>query len=243
MDIYGEQYAAQYNAHWPAWSGGDVTPFIIDRVRRRHHAARTWLDLCCGTGQTMAEATDAGFEVVGVDASRHQLTHARRNAPRAEVHRADVCTIQLKRRFDVITCLGGSVNYLTTRADLQRLLRNMQRHVAPGGCIVLDSNTTAGLEASGGHTHAERSADQALIVTISYEPDRQRAHWRITGFRKEGRLYRRFDEHHTQRAWNADDLVPRMQKLGWTVTSHDADALTRARKDSLRLLLIAHAKP
>ncbi len=241
VSVFGEGYAAEYDARWPDWSGGDITPFLIDRVRRKNRTANTWLDLCCGTGHVLARVMAAGFAATGVDASRHQLVHAKRNAPGAKLHCAKMCDVPLKGRFDVITCLGGSINYLTKRGELQRALRRMKRHLAPGGCVVIDTNTAVGLEATAGLDHAQCSADRVLIVTMNYDAARRLGHWYLTGFMKKGRLYRRYEEHHVQRAWEAADLEPRMTQMGWRVSRCDSDTLGRSRKDSNRLLVFGYA--
>lgn len=142
--VYGKHFAAVYNDKW-AWFGPKMWPFLSRVVAKRHPKARTWLDLCCGTGSLLPFVLDAGFSAVGLDISLHQLRHARNNAPGARLIKADVRDFSLSEKFDVVTCIFDSLNYLTTKRDLARALRCARRHLGDRGLLLFDMNTFEGL--------------------------------------------------------------------------------------------------
>jgi SAM-dependent methyltransferase len=47
-------------------------------------------------------------------------------------------TFKFPERFDVITCLFSAIGYMTTVADLRKAIRNMSRHVNPGGVLIVE---------------------------------------------------------------------------------------------------------
>ena len=235
--IYGKHFAAAYDEHW-AWFGPRVWPFISRQVRRHSPDARTWLDLCCGAGSLLKLVCEAGYSAVGLDASPHQLRHAARNAPAARLVRADVREFSLPERFDVITCLFDSLNYLTTRKGLLRSLRRARRHLADGGALIFDVNTFEGLEDNWRRTSAVRGPDRLLVAETSFDPRRARGRCLITGFTRDGRRWRRFDEEHIQRGYRADEVADLLGRAGLAFRAYDGRTFGRPRKRSGRLFYV-----
>jgi len=96
-----------------------------------------WLDVACGTG-LHAMHLAPHFRVEGVDASEPMLKIARRRLPHAAFHVGDMRTFRLPRRFDVVSCLFSSIGYMRTRADLERAIANLARHLRPDGVLAVE---------------------------------------------------------------------------------------------------------
>ena len=237
MTVYGKDFAAIYNESWAFW-GPKMWPFLSGLVARRVPRARTWLDLCCGTGSLLALASEGGFEVVGLDASRHQLRYARRNAPKARLVKGDVREFALRRTFDVVTCLFDSLNYLTASADLGRAFRNARRHLAPGGLFVFDMNTREGLRTQWRRAIVIRGAEATIINETSFDERTDRGLCRITGFVPVGRLWRRFEEEHVQRGYEPKEIDGLLRRAGFAFSRLDGYTLTRRTRNAARLLYI-----
>ena len=237
MSIYGKDFAQAYNERWAFW-GPKLWPFLSAAVARLVPDARSWLDLCCGTGSLLELVCEAGYAAAGVDLSRHQLAHARRNAPGARLVRADVRTFDLGRRFDVVTCLFDSFNYLTTKRGLERAFRRARRHLAPGGLFAFDMNTLAGLRDHWDHAVIFRDPDRVLINQTSFGGKPPRGTCRITGVVRQGKLWRCFDEEHVQRGYEPDEIEGLLARVGLRFTVFDGHSLGRPRKDSPRLLYL-----
>ena len=47
-------------------------------------------------------------------------------------------TFNLRRPFDAITCLFSSIGYVKTRTNLGRAIKNMSRHLCPGGVLLVE---------------------------------------------------------------------------------------------------------
>ena len=234
MSIYGPGFAAAYNRDWAFWAE-HLWP-LLERVIPE--SARTWLDLCCGTGSMLAKAVEAGCEVVGMDASPHQLDHARRNAPKAELVHADVRDLDIGRSFDVITCLFDSLNYLAEPADFAGVLRRAKKHLAPRGRFVFDVNTYEGLQDAWQRTSAVRDPDHTVIIESSFDEETGIARAVITGFVREGDLYRRFEEEHVERGYRANEVGGMLVDVGFVFEVYDGHSLEAPEERSGRLVYV-----
>ena len=239
MSVYGRDFSAVYNERWSFW-GRRMWPFLARMIARHQPEAHSWLDLCCGAGSLLELVCEYGYSAVGVDLSPHQLAHARHNAPAARLVQADVRDFSLPDRFGVITCLFDSLNYLTTQADLYRALRRARRHLAEDGLFIFDVNTYLGLKEHWHSTFAIREQYRVLIVESSFDDRRARGRCTVTGFLREGRHWRRFDEEHIERGYTPEELAALIRRAGFSFRSYDGRTLSRPRKRSARLVYVCH---
>jgi SAM-dependent methyltransferase len=237
MSIYGRDFAAAYNDRWAFW-GPKMWPFLSGEVQRLVPEARSWLDLCCGTGSLLTLVCEAGFEAAGVDFSPHQLRHARENAPEAELVEADVREVDLGRTFDVVTCLFDSLNYLTTKRGLERAFRRARRHLADGGLFIFDMNTVAGIRDHWHHALVFRDPGRVLINETSFDERRHCGICRITGFVQQDRLWRRFEEEHVERGYEPEEIEALLGRVRLTFTKYDGHSLATPTAESGRLLYV-----
>lgn len=91
-------------------------------------------DFACGTGLNVAPLRAAGAaEIVGVDLSEAMLGRARRKHPEVTFLLDDMTTARLGRPAPRVLCTWG----LAFVPDVAATLRNLHRHVAPGGTLVV----------------------------------------------------------------------------------------------------------
>jgi SAM-dependent methyltransferase len=110
---------------------------LQELVEARVPAARTLLDVACGTGAHLAELR-RWYEVEGVDLDPGLLEVARERLPGVPLHEGDMADFDLGREFDVVTCLFSSIGYVRTHDGLMRATASLARHVAPGGVLVVE---------------------------------------------------------------------------------------------------------
>lgn len=242
MPVYGKNFAEFYNRHWSEWTGM-VWPFVSRTVNKDCPKAGTWLDLCCGTGQLLKKVTERGYAATGLDLSPYQLRHAKHNAPKAKFVRADVRQYFLPERYDIITCLFDSLNYLLTPVGLKAAFTFARRHLNPDGLFIFDMNTEAGYLKQWNHASVPvRQEACLLILETTYNRKARLAQCLINGFIKEGNRYRRFEERHLQRAFPEQTLDTMLKQLGFTFRKYDGYRFTRPRKDSGRLFYVCSPK-
>lgn len=97
----------------------------------------TFLDVACGTGGHIPHLRQH-FTVEGLDLDRDMLSLATAKHPDVPFHHGDMSEFDLGRQFDVVACLFSSVGYLKTPERLAKAVRNMARHVRPGGVLIVE---------------------------------------------------------------------------------------------------------
>jgi len=237
MSLYGKDFATVYNDKWAFW-GPKMWSFLSPVVAKELPTAKTWLDLCCGTGSLLRFAEENGFAATGVDISKHQIKHARQNVPGAKFVVQDVRQLSLDREFGVVTCMFDSLNYLTRKQDLLSAFRNARRHLAQRGMFVFDMNTFEGLQDQWCKTAATHEPDLTLIVESSFDPKRALGRCLITGFIRTGLHYRRFQEEHLERGYRQQEIEDLLSRAGFRFRKYDGHSLGRPRNRSGRLLYI-----
>jgi SAM-dependent methyltransferase len=106
------------------------------RLRRKPRGARpTLLDLGAGGGHVIARLARR-FDCTAVDRSRAMLELCARLVPEAERVVADLRSVRLERRYDVVL-LHDAADYLLSKADIRAALRTASAHLDPGGVLLV----------------------------------------------------------------------------------------------------------
>jgi dTDP-3-amino-3,4,6-trideoxy-alpha-D-glucopyranose N,N-dimethyltransferase len=107
-------------------------------IRARHPEARSLLDVACGTGKHL-ELLRGDFDVAGVDLDPEMVRLAReRLGDEVALQVGDMADFDLGRTFDVVVCLFSSIAYAKTEERLNLVLRNLVRHTAPDGLVIVE---------------------------------------------------------------------------------------------------------
>lgn len=108
---------------------------LVERYKRS--PGRALLDVGCGTGRHIEHLCER-FECEGLDIDRGMLAVAAERCPSARLHLTDMIGFNLGTRFDVITCLFGSIAYLPTIQRFEQAIANFARHLVPGGIAIVE---------------------------------------------------------------------------------------------------------
>lgn len=168
---------------------GPCEDFYCGLARRSGGAI---LELACGTGRLTLPLGRAGHRVVGLDASGPMLVRARSKAAleglRISFVEGDLRDFRLDARFDLVIVSCNSLAHLTTNADLATCLRQVHRHLRPGGLLAFDVvnpkiGQLAEAEAKPGTISRPLGEGYRLVMeeAAPYDPIRQvrRMCWRI----------------------------------------------------------------
>ena len=136
------QLAAVYD-HVPAYaSRADVKLFVDEAVASRGPV----LELGCGTGRVLLPTARAGVEITGLDLAEPMLGILRGKLAaepeavrrRVELVRGDIRDFDLGRRFALATIPFRPFQHLITVEEQLSCLNCINRHLAPGGRLILD---------------------------------------------------------------------------------------------------------
>ena len=116
-------------------SEADKAHKIIQKYKQSK--GKLLLDVACGTG-AHAGPLRKHYKVEGLDLDPEMLSVARRKHPKIRFHQGDITNFDLSREFDVIVCLFSSIGYVKTKSRLQKAIKSMNRHLLPGGVLLIE---------------------------------------------------------------------------------------------------------
>jgi ubiquinone/menaquinone biosynthesis C-methylase UbiE len=130
------------------------------------------LDVACGTGLHLKHLKD-DFVCTGVDVSKNMLKIARKNVKGVNFKEADMKTMQLKKQFDIITCMLSSIGYVKTVANLEKTIQNFSKHLNKGGLVLIEPSHAKTLYVSGEPRITTYNGKDAKIARVNFTKIRQ----------------------------------------------------------------------
>ena len=233
-DYYQEDLAFIHDVGYSEFAR-KAAPGILDIFARHKIHNGLIVDLGCGTGLWAEQLIKRGFDVVGIDISEAMIQLARRRAPQAEFRVASLFQTDIPP-CQAVTSLGECISYLFDTGNDNRALRQLFRRIyaalAPGGVFIFDVMEPGELgRATTASSFSE--GDDWMTVVEKYEDHRQQTLTRrITTFRKVGDLYRRADEVHRVRLYDAATMAAELRGVGFrvhTTRRYGSYALHKAR--------------
>lgn len=113
----------------------------LDRVhfiKKFMHTGEHILDVGCATGSVCGLLRQRGARAVGIDINPCFVAAARTKDPSGEYHVGDMRNFRLRRKFDVLICIGTTFSYNLTNQDILRTLLNFRAHLEPAGQVIID---------------------------------------------------------------------------------------------------------
>lgn len=205
--FYGEDLAYIHQAGFGSFAGA-VGLAVARMLRTAGIRDGLVVDLGCGSGILACELTRLGYDVLGVDVSRHMVERARRVAPRARFVRASLRRVAFPPCRAVVA-IGESISYLSSAGRrppaLGPLFARVARALEPGGLFVFD------VIVAGGPPMAYRTwqsgSDWAVLADVQERAAARVVTRRITTFRACRAGYRRTDERHVVGVYDRAEVV------------------------------------
>lgn len=95
------------------------------------------LDVACGTGGHL-NFWQYIYVCTGCDISEDMLRIARRKVHHAQFTKANMLQLDLKKKFNVITCMFSAIGYTRTLEGLKQAVEGFAKHLNSGGVLVFD---------------------------------------------------------------------------------------------------------
>lgn len=100
------------------------------------------LEFCCGTGRLTLPIARDGYDISGVDYTASMLEQAKVKASEAGLEirfiEADIRTLDLQEKYDLIFIPFNSIHHLYQNEDLFKALSVVKNHLKEGGLFLLD---------------------------------------------------------------------------------------------------------
>lgn len=202
---------------------GDIgrwTEYILLKLSK-YSTGKTGADVGCGTGAMSRAFKRAGYNVFGTDISREMLAVAAENA-RVEglditYVLQDAAAFSSFKRLDFITSVNDCLNYLDIRG-VKRAISRFAANLKRGGVLVFDISTEYKIKhILGSNMFGEDCDDYSYLWFNS--PFDGGVEMDISLFEKEGKLYRKSEEHHVQYAHATDDIARILGDCGFDIVS------------------------
>jgi SAM-dependent methyltransferase len=202
------------------------------------------LEVGAGTGRATRFLARTAGRVVAFDLTLEMIAVARRrfaDAPHVSVLVADLRSLRLADRFDLIAAVDDPFVHLTEDADRDRAFAAVAEHLAPDGRFLLDAAWLCPerrRSAEDGGLVEEREAEGGLAVRETWrcEPESRLCTTRFE-YRVEGRLEAKAS--FPGRLWSLDEMEARCRAAGLAITQTwgDYDRRPWDRATSPRLIV------
>ncbi len=218
MNEYGADLAFTHDAGFagPAQAAANR---VVAELRRRGVSEGLVVDVGCGSGVTAKRLIRAGYDVLGLDASRDMLALARRAAPAATFRHASFTEAELPSGCVAVTAVGEVLNYDVApdaEEHVGEFFSRVRAALAPGGLFVLDLAGPGRVPGGGPWRTWSQGAGWAVLVETSESARERMLDRHIVTFRRHsGRGWVRTEAHHRQRLYPASDIVARLRDTGF----------------------------
>ncbi|HET9156770.1 MAG TPA: class I SAM-dependent methyltransferase [Myxococcaceae bacterium] len=187
-----------------------AAPGVVELLRTAGlKAGAGVLDVGCGSGRLARRLVEAGFDVVGVDASPAMIELARAHAPEV---RFEVLALPTGRPAgaaggltlrDAVVSTGHVLNYLESPEAIDSALGELARGLREGGILAIDLMTERFARRHDRCSHVRIEEDWA-VMTRDSRPGPLLLVRDITVFRRAADGWRRTDEQHRNVTFEAD---------------------------------------
>jgi len=179
-----------------------------------------YLDLACGTGNLTIEIAGEFKQILAIDLSCDMLCEAEKKIRDAGIKAKfvcqDICELNLNNTYNLITCCLDSTNYILKDENFEKYLLGVYNILKEEGLFIFDINSYYKLtNVLGNNIFNFDSDDVVYIWENCLENDI--VEMNLTFFKKEGQVYRRFDEEHSERAYKEEYIERVIKEIGFEI--------------------------
>lgn len=221
----------------------EVAEKIIDLCTQNSIEFDDYLDLACGTGNVAIKVAKYFKNTYAVDLSDDMLNIAfdkfKQNKIKAKVICQDMCELSLNHKFDLITSVLDSTNYITEENELLAYFRNVYDHLKEKGLFIFDINSYYKLSnVLGNNIYTYSSEDVFYTWENSFEDEVLNMF--LTFFVKQSNgLYERFEEEHFERAYTEKYIEQALNECGFKLINKFAGySDEKVNEESERILYV-----
>ena len=215
---------------------------IIEICNEHNIECKDYLDVACGTGNVTVRLAKHFKDIYAVDLSEDMLREAfnklKENRIKGKIICQDMTEMQLNRKFDLITSVLDSTNYITDEDDLEKYFSSVKGHLKDDGIFIFDVNSYYKLsEILGNNIYTYSEEDVFYTWENVFEDDMVSMF--LTFCVKQGELYERFEEEHFERAYKEEELESALSNCGLKVINKfDGYSNNKVQANSERIVYV-----
>ncbi len=180
----------------------------------------SYLDLACGTGNLTIEIASEFKDTWAVDLSCDMLSEAEKKIRDAGIKARflcqDICELNVSNTFNLITCCLDSSNYILEKEDFKKYLLGVYYSLREDGLFVFDINSYHKLTNILGNNIYNYDSEDVVYIWENYL-ENDIVQMNLTFFVKEGQIYKRFDEEHSERAYKEEYVESLIKDIGFEI--------------------------
>jgi len=176
------------------------------------------LDAACGTGTLSLLLYRAGFGLTALDLSEDMLNAAarkfRESGADIPLVRQDMRHICLHKKCAAVVCTCDGVNYLPGKKDTAAFFKSAYGALKEDGILLFDVSTEYKLSrVIADNVFCDEAEDMAYIWKNTFKA--RKSVMELTLFLREGDVFRRYSEIHTQRVYPLEELREALYAAGF----------------------------
>jgi len=217
------------------------TDYYLLLLLRQEQSPTTILDACCGTGAMALRLAARDYKCSGFDLSPQMIEKAKENAEfygyEIDFHVGDAVDFELNKQFDASLSFFDSLNYITELFEFNQAIKQIGKHILPGGSFIFDLNTEYAFEADL-FTQSEHKKSAKIHYDWVGDYDAASKLIQVTmDFEYENKTFR---EVHRQRAHSDAEVMEALVSAGfYKIDCYDGFTLNPPRRHSDRVHYVA----
>lgn len=214
--------------------------YICDIIKEKNINPKNVLEMACGTGNLTEKLCESDFNVTCFDLSDEMLVVAYEKLKKyhnVNVLKQNMVNFNVKDRFELVLSICDSINYITDKEDLLNAFKRVHYHLKEDGLFIFDINSKYKLENVIAKNVFVNDYDNVFYTWESeHDEENSLVNFFLTFFLKEGDKYNRFDEMHTERVYEKQELIGILKEAGFSkIEVFEAFTFDEPRCDSMRL--------
>ena len=172
--LWDARAAAAYDTPGEGMFAPEVLGPTVRRLAELAAGGRA-LELAIGTGRVALPLRETGVEVAGFELSEAMLARLREKAgpERIPVTLGDMATARAGEGFALVYLVFNTIGNLLTQEEQVECFRNAARHLAPGGCFVIELMVPQLRSLPPGHDGTVEASDPGYLLVDTYDTLRQ----------------------------------------------------------------------
>lgn len=197
-----------------------VSNRILELCKEHRIGYDDYLDLACGTGNVGVNVAKYFKNIYAVDLSEDMLNVAfdkfKKSKIKAKIICQDMSDLSLNHKFNLITSVLDSTNYVTDNEDLIEYFKGVYNHLKEDGLFIFDINSYYKLSTILGNNIYTYNSDDVFYTWENVFED-EILNMFLTFFvkDKDTSLYEKFEEEHIEKAYKEEYIEKVLRQCGF----------------------------